>query len=53
MNFKGRLLLIDGAPEQMQIMYNNYASDMTETDLQNSVLTNIMDIYLPETSKKV
>ncbi|XP_036143420.1 fatty acid synthase-like, partial [Monomorium pharaonis] len=53
MNFKGRLLLIDGAPEQMQIMYNNYASDMTETDLQNSVLTNIMDIYSPGFSKKI
>ncbi|XP_036142716.1 fatty acid synthase-like [Monomorium pharaonis] len=52
-NFKGRVLLIDGAPEQIQMMYNNYTSDMTETDFQNSVLTNIMDIYSPGSSKKI
>lgn len=53
MNFKGRLVLIDGAPEQIRTMYKHITSDSNDADLQNIVLTNIMEIYSSETSEKV
>ncbi|XP_071578883.1 fatty acid synthase-like isoform X2 [Temnothorax nylanderi] len=52
MNFKGRLVLIDGAPEQIQMMYKHYTSNSNE-DLQIVVLTNIMEVYSARSSKKI
>jgi len=53
MNFKGRLILIDGAPEQMRMMYKDFMSDSKDVDLQILVLTSIMEINSPGSSEKV
>lgn len=53
MNFEGRLVLIDGAPEQIRTMYKHFISDSNDEDLQISVLTNIMKIYTGETGEEV
>jgi len=53
MNFKGRLVLIDGAPEQMRMMYNDFLLDYNDVDLQISVLIKIMEIYSAGSSEKV
>jgi len=53
MNFKGRMILIDGAPEQMRMMYKDFVSDSKDVDLQILILTNIMKIYSSECSEKV
>jgi len=53
MNFKGRLVLIDGAPEQMKMMYKEFVSDSKDVDLQILVLTSIMEINSAGSSKKV
>ena len=52
MNFKGRLILIDGAPELLRRIYKYYMPK-SELDLQIYVLTNIMEIYSPGSSEKV
>jgi len=53
MSFKGRLILIDGAPEQMRMMYKDFISDSKDVDLQILVLINIMKIYATENNEKV
>jgi len=53
MNFNGRLVLIDGAPEQMRMIYNDFLSDFNDADLQISILTKIMEIYSAGSSEKV
>jgi len=53
MNFKGRLVLIDGAPEQLQALYNHITSDFNEADFQIFILTNIMKIYSAESYETV
>lgn len=53
MNFKGRLILIDGAPQQLQTMYKHFTLNPDDADLQIVVLTNIMEIYSSENSKEV
>jgi len=53
MNFKGRLILIDGAPEQMRMMYKDFISDSNDVDLQILILINIMKIYAAESNEKV
>jgi len=53
MNFKGRVILIDGAPEQMRMIYKDFISDSKDIDLQILVLINIMKIDLAECSEKV
>jgi len=50
---KGRLILIDGAPEQTRIMYKDFVSDSKDVDLQILVLTNIMEIYSAGSSEMV
>jgi len=45
LNFKGRLVLIDGAPEQMRTIYKYFMSDSNDVNLQILLLTNIMEIY--------
>ncbi|KAG5318197.1 FAS synthase, partial [Pseudoatta argentina] len=52
MNFKGRLILIDGAPELIRRIYKYYMPN-SELDLQIYVLTNIMEIYSPGSSEKI
>jgi len=53
MNFKGQVILIDGAPEQMRMMYKDFESNSKDVDLQILILTNIMKIYSVECSKKI
>jgi len=53
MNFKGRLVLIDGAPEQMRSIYKDFVSNYNDADLQIFVLTNIMKIYSAESNETV
>jgi len=53
MNFKGRLVLIDGAPEQMRMIYNDFLSNYNDVDLQISILIKIMEIYSSGSSEKV
>ncbi|XP_036143549.1 fatty acid synthase-like [Monomorium pharaonis] len=53
LNFKGRLILIDGAPEQMRMIYKYSTSNYNDVDLQFVVLTNIIELYSPGSSKKI
>jgi len=53
MNLKGRLVLIDGAPEQMKAIVNQYYTFTTEDELQNNVLLSIMDFFTPALHEKV
>lgn len=53
MNFKGQLVLIDGAPDQVQIMHKHYISNSSDIELQNDVLITIMEIYKAGSSEKV
>jgi len=53
MNFKGRLVLIDGAPEQMRLVYKDFVSNYNETDLQILSLAGIMEIYSGRSSETV
>ncbi|XP_011705676.1 PREDICTED: fatty acid synthase-like, partial [Wasmannia auropunctata] len=53
MNFKGRLVLIDGAPEQIRTMYKHFTSDSDDVNLQIVILTNIMEIYSAGNSEKI
>jgi len=53
MNFKGRLVLIDGAPDQVRIMYEHYMLNSSDVELQNDVLIIIMEIYKAGSSEKV
>ncbi|XP_036142914.1 fatty acid synthase-like [Monomorium pharaonis] len=53
LNFKGRLILIDGAPEQMRMIYKSLQSNFNDVDLQLVVLTNIIELYSPGSSKKI
>jgi len=48
----GRLVLIDGAPEQMKAISKKFISP-TEEALQNDVLLAIMDIIQSTSSEKV
>jgi len=48
------VVLIDGAPEQLQALYNHYfTSDFNETDFQIFVLTSIMKIYSAESNETI
>jgi len=53
MNFKGRLVLIDGAPEQVRSIYKDVVSNCNDVELQILVLITIMEIYSAENSEKV
>ncbi|XP_036143145.1 fatty acid synthase [Monomorium pharaonis] len=52
MNFKGRLVLIDGAPEQFRAILKNF-SYYSDIDFQTAILTNIMETYSAGTSKNI
>lgn len=57
MKFKGRLVLIDGAPEQIRTMYKHFDVKhficSNDTNLQIYVLTHIMKLYSLGNSEKV
>jgi len=53
MNIQGRLVLIDGAPEQMKAMANQHLSFNTYDELQDNILLAVMDNLFPAISGKV
>lgn len=53
LNFHGRLVLIDGAPEQIKAISNQHLFFKTITELENNILLGIMDIIQPTLSGKV
>ncbi|XP_032678573.1 fatty acid synthase-like isoform X2 [Odontomachus brunneus] len=53
MNFQGRLVLIDGAPEQMKALTNQHIPYTTIDELQSNVLLGIMDVLNPAISGKL
>ncbi|KAL6424878.1 hypothetical protein ACFW04_010040 [Cataglyphis niger] len=54
MNFKGRLVLIDGAPEQIRMKINeHYLLNSSDVEFQIKVLITIMQLYDIKTSEKV
>lgn len=52
-HLKGRLVFIDGAPEQLKTLLNQLVTCTTIDELQNNVLLNIMDVLEPAISGKV
>ncbi|KAL6436160.1 hypothetical protein ACFW04_005722 [Cataglyphis niger] len=52
MNLQGRLVLIDGAPEQIKALVNQFLPFTTFVELENNVLLSIMDIIQPALSGK-
>ncbi|KAG5318196.1 FAS synthase, partial [Pseudoatta argentina] len=53
MNFKGRLVLIDGAPELLRAMFKSFESDFDDTNFQIEILTNILEVYSAGSSQKI
>jgi len=53
MNFKGRLVLIDGAPEQMRSMYKDFLPNYNDADLQILLLIGIMETYSARSNETV
>ncbi|XP_025266595.1 fatty acid synthase-like isoform X1 [Camponotus floridanus] len=45
-NFSGRLILIDGAPDQIKFLLKKSLSHTTEQELQNDVLLFLIQLYL-------
>jgi len=52
-NFKGRLVLIDGAPEQMRLIYKDFVSNYNDADLQTLLLAGIMETYSARNNETV
>ncbi|XP_067206014.1 fatty acid synthase-like [Linepithema humile] len=52
MNLKGRLILIDGAPEYMKAIANVNCPFTTLDEFQNNILLGIMDLFQPTASGK-
>ncbi|KYN28029.1 Fatty acid synthase [Trachymyrmex cornetzi] len=53
MNFKGRLVLIDGAPEPLRTMFKPFESNFDDANFQIDILTNILEIYSAGSSQKI
>ncbi|XP_018311540.1 fatty acid synthase [Mycetomoellerius zeteki] len=53
MNFKGRLVLIDGAPEPFQTVIKSFESDFDDANFHIDILTNIMEIYSTGSSEEI
>lgn len=49
----GQLVLIDGAPDLMKAMIEQYLPSQTEEELQNNILLYIMNNLQPAASEKV
>jgi len=47
LNLRGKLVLIDGAPEQMKAVAKQYLNFNTRDELQNNILLAIMDNMNP------
>lgn len=52
-NFKGRLVLIDAAPEQVRLMCEHYMPSSNDVELQINILMFILEIYNAGSSEKV
>ncbi|KAL6424537.1 hypothetical protein ACFW04_009934 [Cataglyphis niger] len=44
-NFSGRLILIDGAPDQMKFLHKRYFYYTSEQELQNKILLHLAQLY--------
>ncbi|XP_024894005.1 fatty acid synthase-like [Temnothorax curvispinosus] len=44
-NFSGRLILIDGAPDQMKLWTNQYLDCTSPEELQNTILLGLLKMY--------
>ncbi|KYN04772.1 Fatty acid synthase [Cyphomyrmex costatus] len=53
MNFKGRLVFIDGAPEPFQTLFKPFESDFDDPNFQIDILTNIMELYSAGSSEEI
>ncbi|XP_050457757.1 fatty acid synthase-like isoform X2 [Cataglyphis hispanica] len=53
MNLQGRLVLIDGSPEQVKALLNQFLPFTTFVELENNVLLSIMDTIQPALSGKL
>ncbi|KYN18124.1 Fatty acid synthase [Trachymyrmex cornetzi] len=53
MNFKGRLVLIDGAPEPLRTMLKLFESDFDDANFQVYILANILEIHSAGSSQKI
>jgi len=53
MNFKGRLVLIDGAPEVARTMFKPFEFDFDDVNFQIDLLTNILESYSIGSFQKV
>ncbi|XP_029659420.1 fatty acid synthase-like isoform X2 [Formica exsecta] len=53
MKFKGRLVLIDGAPEQIRMMNEHYMPSSSDVEHQIDILNIIMEIYDIKIREKV
>ncbi|KYN01673.1 PREDICTED: fatty acid synthase-like [Cyphomyrmex costatus] len=51
MNFKCRLVLIDGGPELMRTLFKAFEFDFDNANFQIDILTNIMEMYSAGSSK--
>jgi len=52
-NFSGRLLLIDGAPDQMKLLINQYFTSSSQDELQNMILLKILEMYTTVNKEKL
>ncbi|EZA57700.1 Fatty acid synthase [Ooceraea biroi] len=52
-NLNGRLVLIDGAPQLLKAMIEQFMPSSTQEELQNNVLLSIMDMLQPGVSGKL
>ncbi|XP_012058645.1 PREDICTED: fatty acid synthase-like, partial [Atta cephalotes] len=53
MNFKGRLILIDGAPELARTMFKPFELEFDDANFQIDILINILEIYSAGSSQKI
>ncbi|XP_018311182.1 fatty acid synthase [Mycetomoellerius zeteki] len=53
MNFKGRVVLIDGAPELARTMFKPFEPDFDDANFQIDILTNIIEIYSAGSSQEI
>ena len=52
-NFSGRLILIDGAPDQMKFWAEKYFFATSQEELQNNTLIWLMNLYSRPGKEKV
>jgi len=52
-NFSGRLILIDGAHDQMKLWTNQHLICTSQEELQNIILLGLLEMYVTINQKKV